>query len=105
MASVGRVVSRVAGLAVVDETEVEHLDEVVVIVLLEQEDVARLDVAVDDAERVSFAQRASHLLGDVDGPIRRQTPALLELFGERSAVEVLHRDEAPVRRSRRSRRS
>ena len=54
-----RVASSALAVRLLDEAEVEHLDEVVVVVLLDEEDVARLDVAVDDAERVRLAQRAA----------------------------------------------
>ncbi len=91
-----RVLPDLRRLAVVNEPEVEHLDEVVVVILLQQKNVARLDVSVHDAQGVRFPERAANLLGDVDGALRHEA-ARLQLFGERTSLEILHRDEAAVR--------
>ena len=65
------------GSSLSDEAEVEHLDEVVVLVALHQKDVARLDVAVDDAERVGLAERAADLPRDVDRALGRRARPFL----------------------------
>ena len=64
-----------------------------VLVALHEEHVARLHVAVNDAEGVGLAERRAHLPGDVRRSRRRQ-PAALQLVGQRATFEVLHRDEA-----------
>ena len=45
---------------------------------LEQQDVLRLDVAVDDPLRVRIVQRVGHLAGDADGVSQRELPLALE---------------------------
>ena len=64
-----------------------------IVVLAQQHDVGRLQVAVDDPQRVRLAQRAADLLGDVDHALLRQRAVLLHRLRERPAVQELHRDE------------
>ena len=75
------------------QAEVQHLHEVVIVVLPEQHDVGRLQVAVDDPERVRLAQRTADLLRNVDHAFLRQRAVRLDRLGERPAVEKLHGDE------------
>ena len=58
-----------------------------------QHDVARLDVAVDHALRVSGLERATHVHRDVRGAIGHDAPAAGQELGERPAFHVLHDDE------------
>ena len=63
--------SRVCGaLEILDEAEVEQLDDVV-LAAAAQHDVLRLDVAMDQAALVRFAQRGADLPQDVDHAARR----------------------------------
>ena len=51
---------------VLDETEVQHLREVVETAALAQHDVAGLDVPMDQADRVRLGERAEDLPEDVE---------------------------------------
>ena len=46
---------------VLHEAEVEHFDEVRLVAVLDEEDVRRLEVAVDDAERVCASRKARQI--------------------------------------------
>ncbi len=86
---------RLAG-DVLDEAEVEHLDHVALVGAIGEEDVARLEIAVDDAEPVGLAQRAADLAGDqrharlVEGALFAERPM------EGAPLDVLHRDVVEV---------
>ena len=54
------------------------------------EEVRRLEVAVDDAERVRLGDRLAGLEHEVDRLLDGQRAALLEPRGEVPALEVLH---------------
>ena len=57
-----------------DEAEVDDLRDVGLAAALAQDDVRRLDVAVDEAERVRLGERAADLPQDVDHAARRLRP-------------------------------
>src|SRR5205814_543651 len=59
----------------------------------DQEDVLRLDVAVDDAALVGGVQAAADLADDFDGRLQGQAPDLLQAVVEVHAVQKLHHDE------------
>ena len=69
------------------ETEVEQLDAV-----RREEDVGRLEIAMDDAARVQRRQRGQHAEADRHRLRDAHRPALQPL-GERLALEQLHGDE------------
>ena len=56
------------------------------------EDVRRLDVAVDDAARVGRGERERDRDGRVDGPIGTDASLVAEDVGEAAPVDVLHDD-------------
>ena len=64
--------------------------------LVEQQ-VPRLDVAMDDAVPVRGVERRRRLLEPVERLVRRRRPAVAQPVLERAAVEVLHDDERPAR--------
>ncbi len=70
------------------EAEVEHLD----VVAVGDEEVGRLDVAVNDAAAVGGVERLGDLPREVDDPRRRHRPVLDQLT-HRDALEPLHDDE------------
>ena len=72
--------------------EVEHLDEVVVVALLLDVEVRRLEIAVHHAARVRLDQRVAHRARDRDGTRPRHRAARLELLEHALAVEQLHDD-------------
>ena len=75
------------------DAEVEDLHERrVVVVRLREEDVVRLDVAVDDARRVRAAERLAALRQDVDGLVQRDRARRGGRGLQALAVEELHRD-------------
>ena len=53
-------------------------------------DVARLDVAVDQPDGMSFPQCPAHLPQEVDRPVRRERAVPLDELFERQAGQVLH---------------
>jgi hypothetical protein len=57
--------------------------------LLEQ-DVLRLDVAVDDAETVGVAEGGRHRAGDAEGNVHRQRPLAAEAVAQALASRVGH---------------
>ena len=61
--------------------------------LVGEEDVGRLDVAMDDAVVVGVLERAAELDGDVGDLAPVEAPAGLELVFEAAAVDQLHRIE------------
>ena len=59
--------------------------------MLDEEDVGRLEVAVDDAERVRLAQGAADLPGDVRRALLGEVARLADGPMERVPLQVLHR--------------
>ena len=71
------------------DAEIHHLDGTVGL----QHDVLRLDVAVDDPLGMGVVQRAEHLRGEMHDLFPGQrAAALLEVFFQRDAVDILHHD-------------
>jgi hypothetical protein len=62
-----------------------------------QQDVFRLDIAVDDAVRVGVAQGAQHLEGDPHGLVERQLALAHESLPEGFALHVGHGVPQPAR--------
>src|SRR5262249_27417201 len=86
--------TREAGvLSALRDAEVEHLHEVGPVFSAAEEDVLRLDVAVDDLQVVCASNAAGDLNHHVDGPgdIER---AARDDGRERFTMEKLHDDEA-----------
>ncbi|MGX1491501.1 hypothetical protein RKD41_003760 [Streptomyces tendae] len=83
---------RHAGLHGARDAEVHDLDDAALV----QHDVARLDVAVDQAHLVADLQRGEHVRGDLQrlvGGHRAGLPhGLVEDGAERTALDVLHDD-------------
>ena len=73
-----------------DQSEVEQLGHVVDAAPLGGEDVARLDVAVDQPGRVGLAQGVAGLAQQVDHPLRRHRAEPLDQLAEAHAGQVLH---------------
>src|SRR6185436_11115721 len=74
------------------EAEVENLG----LLAIGDEDVRRLDVAVQDAARVRGVERVGNLHGEPQQQADGERPAV-DLARQRAAFEQLHRDEgAPV---------
>ena len=71
------------------EPEVEHGDPLELLVA--QEEVRGLDVAMDDAARVRDAERLGDAAHEGDGVAKTDRPAR-DARGERLALEPLHRD-------------
>jgi hypothetical protein len=90
-ADTGQVVGRLALAArrkVRRQAKIEQLDQTAV----GQEDVSRLDVAVDDARFVRSAKRLHHLSYDVDDFCQRRRPAHQSCL-QADALEELHGDK------------
>ena len=92
-AGIGDLTVRVVAVEELHQAEVEHLDEVVIVVLPQEHDVGRLQVAVDDPQRMRLSQRAADLLRHVDDALLRERALLLHRLRQRAAVEELHGDE------------
>ena len=75
------------------ETEVEHLDEIAARRIVEDDDVAGLEIAVDDALRVRGLERVAQLQSR-SSPMRRSGSGCmrLELARERVAAQQLHHE-------------
>ncbi len=76
--------------------EIDHLDrvpETPSFGILCQEDVVRLQIAMNDAGLVRGLERSSHLRDDGGDLRQEQRPRLLDHLLERLALEVLHHDE------------
>ena len=84
-----------AGLLLVverlDEAEVEHLHHVGLAAAAVEHDVGRLDVAMDQAQRMGFVQRAADLLQDVNHAALGLRTVALDQRLQVDAVEELHR--------------
>ncbi len=79
------------------DAEVQHLDEVRLIVDVHDHDVLGLHVAVDDALGVSLAQGAQDLPGDPHGARRIQRSLTGQEIIEGLALQVLHdQEQGPV---------
>ena len=70
------------------DPEVGHLDDALGV----DDDVVRLDVAVDDAVAVRVAQRGEDLARVGDGHRHRAEPARADQLLERAPLDVLHDD-------------
>ena len=77
-------------IEILRDPEVEHLDEVRLVVPVHQHDVGRLQIAVDDLGRVRRLQRARDLRRHQESPLDRQRPVLEDQILEVDAVEELH---------------
>ena len=75
-----------------DQAEVEDLHQSVA----REEDVLRLEVAVDDAALVRRGEAAGELPGVVDGLARRQRAVLAKARAQRLALEELRDDVALI---------
>jgi hypothetical protein len=73
------------------QAEIEDLDEVGHAAASVQQDVGRLDVAVDQADGMGLGQRAADLDQDVDDPALGLGAVALDEGLEVEPVEVLHR--------------
>ncbi len=79
------------------DPEVDDLDVVGLSRLLAEDvDVVRLEVAVNDACRVSGGEPGEDLAGERDDLARRQADPSLDAGAQRLAVQVLHHHEAVV---------
>ena len=86
--------ARAAFLAALDlrDPEVEHLHAIAVAGAIDEEDVLRLEIAVDDAAGVRGAQRRRDLHAD-HGRAPDLERAARELVGDSRALEVLEDEE------------
>ncbi len=89
-ARLGRVGLVAAGQPLGDP-EVEHLDDLVFVVLSE-EDIGRLEVAVDEPHVVRAAERLAHVAQHAGGLLEREPPSAAEPRAQVFAFEQLHRD-------------
>ncbi len=88
---VGRELARVVvGIDHLRDAEIEHLHELGVAVLLEDEDVLGLEVAVDHPGVVGLAERPRRLRHHRDRAPRGERPLALDQRGEGLAFEELH---------------
>src|SRR5262249_51202270 len=80
-----------------DDAEIEELYDLLVVDAGE-EDVRRLEVAVDNARLVGAPKRLGHLLGDGRGHDERDAALALDPLAEVLALEQLHDDvrHAPI---------
>jgi hypothetical protein len=79
------------------DTEIQHLHEVGIVGVIAQEDVLRLDVAVNHALLVRRAQRRRHLAKDAHRGRLVEGARALQARGQRLAFEQLHHDAVVVR--------
>ena len=82
-------IPRLGALQVLDQPEVEQLDDIV-LAPPAQHHVLGLHIAMNHAEPMRLAQRRGHLTQDVDRPAGRHAARVLDQFGQRDAVEILH---------------
>ena len=85
-------VNRPRVVAAVDagDAEVEDAHVQANAALVEQEDVVRLDVAVDDALAVGVDQGQQHLAAELQARLERQCPLRRQAFAQRLALQILH---------------
>ncbi len=74
------------------EPEVEHLDEIRLVQVVDEVDVRRLEIAVNDVRGVCLAQRAGNLPRDPHRAVLGEIARLTNRGRERLALQVLHRD-------------
>jgi len=80
------------------DAEVEHLDALAAGLVLDEEAIGGLQVAVHDAALVRRRERGTHLQRDLLGASPADRPLALEHLGDIGAGEVLHHEEDdPVR--------
>ncbi len=72
------------------EAEVDHLDEVAAEPHRLEDDVLRLEIAVDDVEVVRLAERGEDLDHDVDDALEGEEALLVHHAGEVLPAQVLH---------------
>ncbi len=81
------------------DAEIEHFDGSSDVrraaVLSGQEDVLRLEVAVDEMVAVCSLHGAAHAAKHRDGPDSIQPPCPAEFFAQRGAVQEFHDEERP----------
>ncbi|MGC4079514.1 MAG: hypothetical protein QM702_21230 [Rubrivivax sp.] len=91
------------------DAEVDDLDDLAPVALRHEEDVRRLEIAVDDPARVRLAEAAGDLPADDQRVADVEEAVALQARGERLSGEELHRDEVlldgAAPRSARSRRA
>ena len=73
------------------EPEINHLSNVGNAAALAEDDVGRLDIAVDQAALVSLHECAAHLREDVNDSGRLLRAVLRDEIVERETIQVLHR--------------
>ena len=79
------------GIETLDQPEVDDFRHVRLTAPHRQNDVGRLDVAMDDPKAVRFRERAADLSQDVNDAPRRQSAVASNQLLEIDAVEELHR--------------
>jgi len=85
------------GIGKLRDPEVHHLGHVgAVFVVPNEEDVVRLEIAVNDAGRVSLRESSANLHHDARRVAGGQPTNLIETLVERLALEKLHHDERPT---------
>ncbi len=77
------------------DPEVEDLDPLRALIRLREEDVGRLEIAVDDAAGVHRAERLEELDGERDRAVGGQGPFPLQALVEPLPLEVLHHEKRP----------
>ena len=82
---------------ILDKSEVQDFDEILLAILHAQHQVRWFEVAVNHPALVGFAQRFEDLLTDVQTAIVAQSALILEHFGQRLAVEPFHDEEQQPR--------
>ncbi len=81
------------------QAEVQQLDEVFLSLALGEEDVARPDVAVHEAQLVGLVQGVRHLLEDLERAGLWELLFATQRGGQGLAVEELHREEDAIVRA------
>jgi hypothetical protein len=90
-------VAYLAGRGELRDPEIQHFDRGGAVRASNAEEVRRLQVPVDDPERVGIGDGLARLQHEIDRQPRRQGPVRLEQRREVRALEVLHDDvRSPV---------
>jgi len=91
-----RAAGREVGLLVLalDQAEIEHLHELAIGAVLDQHDVAGLEVAMHQAVGVSLREGSADLKRDAHGAAWREGRVGVDELAQRAPVEQLHGDEA-----------